>query len=173
MASFTIPDTTDSSGPAPTQAPLPTTTDFKKRPTVILVVGMAGSGKTTFLTRLYRHLTTEAARPLTVSQRVPAPEGEGPCGGYYMNLDPACTAMPFTPSIDIRTTISYKDVMSSYNLGPNGAIMTSLNLFATKFDQVINILEKRAEAEPALEYIIIDTPGQVRERAARERAKQG
>jgi len=81
--------------------------------------------------------------------------------------------MPFTPSIDIRTTISYKDVMSSYNLGPNGAIMTSLNLFATKFDQVINILEKRAEAEPALEYIIIDTPGQVRERAARERAKQG
>jgi GTPase SAR1 family protein len=69
--------------------------------------------------------------------------------------------MPYPPSIDIRTTISYSDVMSSYNLGPNGAIMTSLNLFATKFDQVVAILEARCVADPDLEYIIIDTPGQI------------
>jgi hypothetical protein len=33
--------------------------------------------------------------------------------------------------------------MEQHQLGPNGAIMTSLNLFATKFDQVMTILEKR------------------------------
>ena len=35
-----------------------------------------------------------------------------------------------------QTQINYKNVMKEYNLGPNGAILTSLNLFATRFDQV-------------------------------------
>ena len=48
--------------------------------------------------------------------------------------------------------------MKHFGLGPNGAIMTSLNLFATKFDQVLTILGRRAEM---LDYILIDTPGQI------------
>jgi hypothetical protein len=32
-----------------------------------------------------------------------------------------------------------------YNLGPNGAILTALNLFTTKFDQVLDLVEKRAD----------------------------
>jgi hypothetical protein len=32
-----------------------------------------------------------------------------------------------------------------YNLGPNGGILTALNLFTTKFDQVLEIVEKRAD----------------------------
>ena len=32
--------------------------------------------------------------------------------------------------------VNYKNVMQQYNLGPNGGILTSLNLFATRFDQV-------------------------------------
>lgn len=32
--------------------------------------------------------------------------------------------------------VNYKNVMKQYNLGPNGGILTSLNLFATRFDQV-------------------------------------
>ena len=39
-------------------------------------------------------------------------------------------------NIDIRDTVKYKDVMREYGLGPNGAIMTALNLFTTQFDQV-------------------------------------
>lgn len=35
-----------------------------------------------------------------------------------------------------------------YNLGPNGGILTALNLFTTKFDQVLGFVEKRA---PSLE----------------------
>lgn len=34
--------------------------------------------------------------------------------------------------------------MRQHKLGPNGAILTCLNLFATKFDQVMGILERRA-----------------------------
>lgn len=37
-------------------------------------------------------------------------------------------------------------VFLRYNLGPNGGILTSLNLFTTKFDQVLNFVAKRAES---------------------------
>lgn len=56
---------------------------------------------------------------------------------YYVNLDPAVKSVPFAANIDIRDTVDYKEVMRQYQLGPNGAIMTSLNLFATRFDQVL------------------------------------
>ena len=55
---------------------------------------------------------------------------------YVINLDPAVSEVPFPVNIDIQDTVKYKEVMKQYGLGPNGAIMTSLNLFATKFDQV-------------------------------------
>ena len=48
--------------------------------------------------------------------------------------------------------------MKQYGLGPNGAILTSLNLFSTRFDQVMGLLERRADD---LDYIFIDTPGQI------------
>jgi GTPase SAR1 family protein len=51
--------------------------------------------------------------------------------------------------------------MAQHNLGPNGAIMTSLNLYATKFDQVVNILEKRADEKNLSKYLLVDTPGQI------------
>ena len=50
--------------------------------------------------------------------------------------------VPYFP--DIRDTVNYKEVMKQYNLGPNGGIVTSLNLFATRFDQVMNFVEKKA-----------------------------
>jgi GPN-loop GTPase len=62
---------------------------------------------------------------------------------YCVNLDPATLNVDYDVSIDIRDTINYKQVMKQHKLGPNGAIMTSLNLFATKFDQVISLIEKR------------------------------
>ena len=64
----------------------------------------------------------------------------------------------FQTNIDIRDTVKYKEVMTQYGLGPNGAIMTSLNLFSTKFDQVLEIVEKRASST---DHVIIDTPGQI------------
>ena len=86
---------------------------------------------------------------------------------YVINLDPAVRSVPFESNIDIRDSLNYKEVMREYNLGPNGGIVTSLNIFATKIDQIINILEKRtapnSEAPKAkpIKNIIVDTPGQI------------
>ena len=88
---------------------------------------------------------------------------------YVLNLDPAVHSVPFESNIDIRDSINYKEVMKQYNLGPNGGILTSLNLFATKVDQIISILEKRTLADPAkpptttkqIKHILVDTPGQI------------
>ncbi|GKU85830.1 hypothetical protein SLEP1_g447 [Rubroshorea leprosula] len=100
-----------------------TSTNFKKKPVIIIVVGMAGSGKTTFLHRLVCHTQASDIR------------------GYVINLDPAVLTLPFGANIDIRDTVRYKEVMKQFNLGPNGGILTSLNLFATKFDEVVQLIE--------------------------------
>lgn len=86
---------------------------------------------------------------------------------YLVNLDPAVRTVPFDCNIDIRDSLNYKQVMSEYNLGPNGGIMTSLNIFATKIDQVMGILEKRTTSTPdaagtkPIQHILLDTPGQI------------
>lgn len=112
----------------------------RSSPIVVLLIGMAGSGKTSLMHRINLEMVEKSMR------------------GYYINLDPAVKSVPFGANIDIRDTVDYKEVMNQYSLGPNGGILTSLNLFATRFDQVIGILEKRAEE---IDYIFVDTPGQI------------
>ncbi|KAL8897244.1 MAG: hypothetical protein Q9192_002674 [Flavoplaca navasiana] len=118
-------------------------------PVAIVCVGMAGSGKTTFMQRINSHLHTRKTPP------------------YVINLDPAVHNVPFDSNIDIRDSLNYKEVMKEYNLGPNGGILTSLNIFATKIDQVMGILEKRTKPNPEtpnarpIKNIIVDTPGQI------------
>ena len=111
----------------------------------------SGSGKTTFMQRINSYLHSKREPP------------------YVINLDPAVLNVPFDSNIDIRDSLNYKEVMREYNLGPNGGILTSLNIFATKIDQIINILEKRTappnpekptKAKP-IKNIIVDTPGQI------------
>lgn len=111
----------------------------KKKPACIIVLGMAGSGKTTFVQRL-----------VSILYNVGKP--------YVINLDPACKEVPYPANIDIRDTVNYKEVMKQYSLGPNGGIVTALNLFSTKFDQVIDLIGKAGEEH---EYVILDTPGQI------------
>lgn len=60
---------------------------------------------------------------------------------FIINLDPAVFDLPYEPNVDIRDTVNYKEVMRQYGLGPNGAILTSLNLFTTKFDQVLDAID--------------------------------
>ncbi|KAG6007700.1 hypothetical protein E4U21_005661 [Claviceps maximensis] len=118
-------------------------------PVAIVCVGMAGSGKTTFMQRINAHLHSKKQPP------------------YVINLDPAVLTVPFDANIDIRDSVNYEEVMKQYNLGPNGGILTSLNLFATKVDQIVSLLEKRAQPDPEkpdrkpIDRIIVDTPGQI------------
>lgn len=48
--------------------------------------------------------------------------------------------------------------MKEYKLGPNGGIVTALNLFSTKFGKVVDLIEKAGDKH---ELCIIDTPGQI------------
>ena len=106
--------------------------------TNLIVIGMAGSGKTTLIQRLVAYLHSTKNPP------------------YVLNLDPAVLHLPYGANIDIRDTVDYKGVMNSYGLGPNGAILTSLNLFTTKFDQVLELIEGKDH-----QYRLWDTPGQI------------
>ena len=110
----------------------------KQQPCCVIILGMAGSGKTTFVQRLTSHLHSRGSPP------------------YVVNLDPACREVPYPANIDIRDTVNYKQVMKQYQLGPNGGIVTSLNLFATKFDQVLKLVGAKSN-----EFVILDTPGQI------------
>ena len=202
--------------PEPTTMKLPPVVDRMKKndnacPICVLVVGMAGSGKTTLINALQQQQqqhhgtmmkenndnddntelaidddeedpdlldqkkpaavesTTETTAtavattdpPPTTEQSSTTTTLENNTVPYVINLDPACLDVPYAPSIDIRDTVDYKQVMQQHRLGPNGAIMTSLNLYATKFDQVISILEKRADAKTLPPFLLVDTPGQI------------
>eukprot|EP00569_Conticribra_weissflogii_P004107 CAMPEP_0171328450 /NCGR_PEP_ID=MMETSP0878-20121228/664_1 /TAXON_ID=67004 /ORGANISM="Thalassiosira weissflogii, Strain CCMP1336" /LENGTH=343 /DNA_ID=CAMNT_0011828303 /DNA_START=21 /DNA_END=1049 /DNA_ORIENTATION=- len=200
--------------------------DVEKRsgdPICVIVVGMAGSGKTTLMAQLQKSLnlrsrrmedvggeggedvgekeeqeekpktttttpTTETEAKIVTEARIATETGatikettttsfqssSSSRTGYCINLDPAAKYVPFQSSIDIRDTVDYLEVMRQHKLGPNGAILTCLNLFATKFDQVMSILERRcfgstetdAPANPSSDssppnYILVDTPGQI------------
>ena len=104
----------------------------------LLIIGMAGSGKTSLMQRISAHLHAKKTPP------------------YVVNLDPAVAHLPYGANIDIRDTIDYKKTCKTYQLGPNGGIVTALNLFTTKFDQVLSLIKKK---DP--EFVLFDTPGQI------------
>ncbi|CEP15342.1 hypothetical protein [Parasitella parasitica] len=114
-----------------------TETKEKNQPPVILCIGMAGSGKTTFMQRINAHLHEKKTPP------------------YVLNLDPAVSSLPFTANIDIRDTVNYKEVMKQQVLD---GLLLILNLFTTKFDQVLNLVAKRSQS---VSNILVDTPGQI------------
>ena len=97
------------------------------KPVTVLIIGMAGSGKTTLMQRFHAYGVDAGLR------------------NYVINLDPAVRKTGYSANVDIRDTVDYKQVMQAYGLGPNGAIMTSLNLFATRFDQVIDLVGNRSK----------------------------
>ena len=105
----------------------------------MIILGMAGSGKTTFVQKMEEIIAEKDKE------------------SYIINLDPAVMDTLYEPNMDIRDTIKYKDIMLSNNLGPNGAILTCLNIFSTNIDKIIEILNQKNN----LDYIINDTPGQL------------
>lgn len=104
-----------------------------------LVVGMAGSGKTTLISQLKNTFVENEKFP------------------YIINLDPAVSFLPYDADFDIRNIIDYKETMKKYQLGPNGAITTCLNLLATKIDLLFKFIKSKKEDS----LFIIDTPGQI------------
>lgn len=66
-----------------------TENDCLKSPVCLIVLGMAGSGKTTFVSKLDSYLRQYKRSP------------------YLVNLDPACKNMPYKPNIGINNIYYY------------------------------------------------------------------
>ncbi|KAF7697477.1 GPN-loop GTPase 1 [Cucumispora dikerogammari] len=116
-----------------------------KKKNIFLILGLAGSGKTTFFQRLSSWLT-----PKKVTLK---PNGL-PKTQFTINLDTA-SILELVCDYDIRDYINYHETLAKHQLGPNGGILTCLNIHSLSF---LDVLDKIPDD---VENILIDTPGQI------------
>ncbi|MFX1450180.1 MAG: ATP/GTP-binding protein [Promethearchaeota archaeon] len=104
------------------------------------IIGTAGSGKSSlggYFVKWFRESTNE----LSI---------------ISVNLDPGVKWLPYTPDVDCRDYINIDEIMTKYNLGPNGALIASIDILCTRIDQIKEEIE---ELRP--DHVVIDTPGQI------------
>jgi GTPase SAR1 family protein len=93
----------------PNEAPtIPILRKFQEKSstaTTVLVVGMAGSGKSTLMGQLFQSLSHPSFPQDDTSGETTPQKNRS---GYFINLDPATLTLPFSPNIDIRDTVDYK-----------------------------------------------------------------
>lgn len=111
----------------------------------VYFVGTAGSGKSTLVKAYNEWLTNNGIDTVTI------------------NLDPGVDMLPYEADIDIREWVSLEEVMSEYNLGPNGAQIVAADLMAINIKKITSILEG-----VKTQYVLVDTPGQLELFAFRE-----
>lgn len=112
---------------------------------MIFVTGTAGSGKSLLTHALKSWYTGKGEDAIAV------------------NLDPGVVSLPYDPDVDVRTSINFQEIMDSYELGPNGALILAADMIATRLEQIQEEVDScRAE------YVIVDTPGQTELFAFRE-----
>lgn len=104
----------------------------------IFLVGTAGSGKSLLTASLEKWLV-ESDLSVTV-----------------VNIDPGVESPPYTSDVDIREYVDYGEVMNSFGLGPNGALVASLDMGVSSID---NLREEIIETER--DYVLVDCPGQM------------
>lgn len=107
---------------------------------VLLLLGPAGSGKTTLARSLGEYLEDE---------------------GYsvaYVNLDSAVEVLPYRPDFDIRSMFTLEQIMKEYGLGPNGALVKSVELMLERLEDLRRHVHK---LELSNDFVLVDTPGQL------------
>ncbi len=102
------------------------------------IVGTAGSGKSLLTSSLEKWLV---GSDLSVT---------------VVNLDPGVDSPPYTSDVDIREYVNYGEVMSSFGLGPNGALVASLDM------AISHVNDLRDEIiDTGRDYVLVDCPGQM------------
>ena len=114
----------------------------------VYLIGTAGSGKST-LTHIFKQwMNHRGLDAITV------------------NLDPGAENLPYVPDVDIRDWISLKEIMDSYELGPNGAQIACADMIALNTEDI-----KKSIESFKTDYILMDTPGQLELFVFREAGK--
>ncbi|RLF33439.1 MAG: GTPase [Thermoplasmata archaeon] len=83
-----------------------------------------------------------------------------------VNLDPGVEKLPYEPDVDIRDWISLKEIMDTYDLGPNGAQIACADMLALNTSDI-----KKSIESFKTDLILIDTPGQLELFVFREAGK--
>jgi len=102
------------------------------------LMGTAGSGKSTLA--------------LSLAERLRASEVEV----AMLNLDPGVQWLPYAPDVDIRDYVDYAKLAQEFKLGPNGALVASVDAAVNHVDSMREELEKLRP-----DTVIVDTPGQM------------
>ena len=102
------------------------------------IVGTAGSGKSLLTSSLEKWLV---GSDLSVT---------------VVNLDPGVDSPPYTSDVDIREYVDYGEVMSSFGLGPNGALVASLDMAISHSNDLRDEI-----IDTDRDYVLVDCPGQM------------
>jgi len=113
--------------------------DLKLSKQLVIFIGPAGSGKTS--------LTYSYGEWIGKNQNI---------GVGYVNLDPGVEYLPYKCDIDVREWVKTNDVMMKYKLGPNGALIKSVDMLLKYRDEIASRIARLDKS-----YILIDTPGQM------------
>ncbi len=88
------------------ESKVPSAMPEEKKPLVLLVIGMAGSGKSTFV--------QVCALPCDPFKRLVSQCSMAGKRTFNINIDPATLEVNFPANIDIRDSVKYKSIMKTY-----------------------------------------------------------
>jgi len=119
-----------------------------KKEIFVYLIGTAGSGKSTLTQNFKEWMNQRGLDAVTV------------------NLDPGAENLPYEPDVDIKDWISLKEIMESYELGPNGAQIAAADMLALNTSDIKQSIESFKT-----DYVLMDTPGQLELFVFREAGK--
>jgi len=108
------------------------------RPTVVIFVGPAGAGKSSIVASYSRWLRDQGYRVAT------------------LNLDPAAEYIPYEPDFDVRKIVSAREIALREGLGPNGALIRSIEIVTEKLGTIVEWMRRCST-----DFLLVDTPGQM------------
>jgi GTPase SAR1 family protein len=104
----------------------------------IIFLGTAGSGKTSLVKAFSDWLREKGEKVACI------------------NLDPGVEELPYNASFDIRKFFTIESIMKEEKLGPNGALLRSIEKMIEMKEKIREEIEKIKD-----DYRLIDLPGQI------------
>lgn len=109
-------------------------------PKFFIIAGTAGSGKST-LTKYFGDWLESSDIPVV-----------------RVNLDPAAEVLPYTPNVDVREYVDVYQVMRKFGIGPNGALLVSMDILLNYSEEISKEVFRNATPR---DIVLVDTPGQL------------